>query len=174
MERAITNEAEEIIFLYVTRDRYTECHKMLNEIRPLWDRPWEVSFSNLDSARLCYLVDEFTASVFHSMRAAEKVLTTLAKSLSLDPSRENWQPIIEQIEASVKKLDDLPKGEEKEKKQTFYSETAMQLRYIKNAWRNHVMHGRHEYKEKDAREIWFHVKRIVEKASCELEEALDT
>ena len=95
---------------------------------------------------------------------------TIAISLGIDPARDNWQTLIEQIESSVKDLDKMPKGNSREHKQTFYSEIAMHLRYIKNAWRNHVMHARSIYEEKDSREIWWHVKRTLEKVSDELEE----
>ena len=70
-------------------------------------------------------------------------------------------------------LDKLPKGSDRETRQSFYSDLAMQLRYIKNAWRNHVMHRRGVYEEKDSREIWWHVKRTVESASNKLAEELD-
>ena len=173
IERTIKNELGNTLLFFVPRDRSTEFTKMLSEVRLLWDRPWDVALSNLDHARLCYRVDEFTASVFHSMRAAEKILRTIAISLEIDPARDNWQKLIEQIESSVKGLDKMPKGDNREHKQTFYSEIAMQLRYIKNAWRNHVMHARSIYDEKDSREIWWHVKRTLEKASDELEEELE-
>ena len=173
IERVIGNELKNFTFLYLSRDRLNELQKMLNEVRELWDRPWDVALENLDRARFCYRVDEFTASVFHSMRSAEKILVTVAASLNIDSAREQWQTLIERIESAVRDLDKLPKGDPKESKQTFYSEVAMQLRYIKNAWRNHVMHARRVYEEKDAREIWWHVKRMVEFASSELEEELE-
>jgi|SRR5579862_7197 len=174
IERTINNEVKNIKFIYAPRERHTECDKMLKEIRLLWEKPWSVSLENLDRARFCYLVDEFTASVFHSMRAAEKILVTTAKSLGMEPARDQWQKMIEGIESAVKDLDKLPKGVERENKQTLYSEIAMQLRYIKNAWRNHVMHARSVYNEKDARDIWWHVKRMLESAASDLEEAVET
>jgi hypothetical protein len=173
VERTIINELRSTVFFYVSRERSLEFQKMLAEARGLWDRPWSVALGNLDHARFCYRAEEFTASVFHSMRAAEKVLTTVARSLSLDTRREQWQTLIERIENAVREFDKLPGGPGREHKQTFYSEVAMQLRYVKNAWRNHVMHARSVYEEKDAREIWWHIKRIVEKASSELEEELE-
>jgi HEPN domain-containing protein len=173
IERTIRHEAASTKLFYVTRERSAEFERMLTEVRELWDKPWGIALENLDRARFCYLVDEPTASVFHSMRAAEKVLTTLARSLGIDPARDQWQTLIERTEAEIKKLDILPKGSDRERKQMVYSEMAMQMRFIKNAWRNHVMHGRAVYGEKDAREIWWHVKRTVEKACGELTEELE-
>jgi HEPN domain-containing protein len=178
IERTIRNELGNTVFLFIERSRASEFDRMLKESVSLWEetseRNWYVTFSNLDRARFCYRAEEFTASVFHSMRAAEKVLATIAVSLGLDPKREQWQVIIEQIESKIKALDALPKSQEKAEKQEFFSGLAMQLRYIKNAWRNHVMHARTDYAEKDSREIWWTIKRMVERASGQLEEQLET
>ena len=131
--------------------------------------PWPIALENLDSARFCYRFDEFTASVFHSMRAVESILAALARELvNVDPSREQWHTLIERIEAAIREFDKQPKTPDRDKKQTSYSEIAMQFRFIKNAWRNHVMHLRGNYKERDAREIWWHVKRSLEKTISEL------
>lgn len=171
IERTIKSELTDKSIFYLPKDRASEESKMLVEVRELWDKPWPIALDNLDSARFCYRFDEFTASVFHSMRAVEPILTALARSLvNVDPSREQWQNLIERIESAIKDLDKLPKGSDREKKQSSYSEVAMQFRYIKNAWRNHVMHSRGDYGERDAREIWWHVKRSLEKTVSDLPE----
>jgi hypothetical protein len=170
IERTLRNEAETTTLFYVPRERTAEFLRMWQALMPLMDKPWGVALDNLQDARFCYLYDACTASVFHSMRAAEKILTVLARSLGEEAAREQWQTLIERIEAKIKNLDGLPKGAEKERKQASYSEMAMQLRYIKNAWRNHVMHARVDYGEKQAREIWWHIERTLEHASVEFEE----
>lgn len=175
IERVIKNELSDMPLFFMSKERMSEHDKMFEEVKLLYDRPWPIALTNLDSARFCYVYEEFTASVFHSMRAVEKILTTVADSLTgVDLSREQWQTLIERIESEIKKLDALSKGADREKKQTFCSEIAMQFRYIKNAWRNHVMHGRTTYKEKEAREIWWHVKRMVEQCCEEMPELLET
>jgi hypothetical protein len=170
MERVVASELKDTQFFYVEKERAAEMSRMHKEISQVWERPWEASFKNLDSASACYSHNEDTASVFHSMRAAEKVLTAMALSLKLDPGRDQWQTLIERIEKAVKNFDSEPSSSERNKKQEFYSDMAMQLRYVKNAWRNHVMHGRLFYGEKEAREIWWHIARMIIKASEELVE----
>jgi hypothetical protein len=174
IERTIKNELSDMTCFFLSRESAHECEKMIKALDVMIDRPWPVAFKNLLGAGGCYSYEEFTASVFHSMRAAEKLLTTLASSLTnVDPSREQWHTLIERIEAAIKDFDKLPKGDLRQKKQTVYSETAMQFRYIKNAWRNHVMHSRTDYDEKAAREIWWHVERSLEKICDELPELLE-
>ena len=173
IERTVRYELSDTTFLYVDRSRSLEFEKMTAEERDLFDNAWPIADSNLDHARRCYIADEFTASVFHSMRAAEKVLSTVAQLLGVETRRANWQNVIEGIESAVRGLDGLPRGNEKERKQSFSSEIALELRYMKNAWRNHVMHARMDYDETQAREIWWHVKRTVDIACKELEESIE-
>ncbi len=175
IERTIANELQDMPLYFLPKELSHEIRKMLKEIDALMDKPWPTAIHNLISAGSCYQYEEFTASVFHSMRATEKILTTVAASLTgIDPSRDQWQTLIERIELAIKEFDKLPKGDPREQKQMFYSEIAMQFRYIKNAWRNHVMHSRSEYKEKEAREIWWHVERTLEKACTDLSELIET
>ncbi len=173
IERVVANEIGGIIFLYPEKNRSDEFLRMYEEASVLILKPWPGALSELEKSRLCYVYGQDTASVFHSMRAAEKVLVTMAKSLEVSIGRDQWHTIIERIEKSIKEFDKLPRGDERDQKTEFYSDAAMQLRFIKNAWRNHVMHGRMSYSEKDAREIWWHVKRTIEKATQQLEEDLD-
>jgi hypothetical protein len=175
IERTFINELADKSIYYIPKDRAAEGARMLEEVRELWPEPWPIALDNLDSARYCYRFDEHTASVFHSMRAVEPILTALARSLTgVDPSREQWQTLIERTEAAIKDMDQLPKTPDRDRKQTAYSEVAMQFRFIKNAWRNHVMHSRGDYKERDAREIWWHVKRSLEKTIKELPSLQET
>ena len=174
IERGIQNELSRVEFLYVERAKSEEYLQMVPDATPgLFDDPWPVAAEQLDHARRCYIADEFTASVFHSMRAAEKVLSTVAQSLRVESRRANWQNVIEGIESAAKDLDRLPKGDDREQRQAFYGEIAMQLRCIKNAWRNHVMHARRDYNEQQAREIWWHIKRTVDVACKELPESIE-
>lgn len=175
IERTIKHELGDMPLYFLPKERMLEGERMLKEVRELWEKPWPIVLENLDDARFCYGFDQFTASVFHSMRAAEPILTSLARSLAnVDPSREQWQTLIERIESAIKEFDKLPKGPDRDKKQAAYSDIAMQFRYLKNAWRNHVMHSRGDYKERDAREIWWHVKRSLEKTIKELPELQET
>jgi hypothetical protein len=72
-----------------------------------------------------------------------------------------WHNIIEQIEAKVRKMDSSFGADWKEQ-QKFYSQAASQFMFLKDAWRNHVMHGRDVYDEGKALSILSHVREFMQ------------
>jgi hypothetical protein len=174
IKRVVNRELQGVAFYDIGRARRNELIQMYDALTEKVTTPWPVAWANLNDAKICYGMELGTACVFHCMRAAEKILTTLAVSLGRNPTRENWQNIIEAIESDIRDLDNLQKGADREKKQTFYSQAAMQFRYIKNAWRNHVMHGRMSYDPKQAHDIWQHVCDMLGSVCTELEELIES
>ncbi len=96
------------------------------------------------------------ACVFHLMRVLEKGLASLAAIFSEPFAHENWHNIIERIESKIRKMDS-SWGSDWKEKQSFYSEVATQFMFFKDAWRNHVMHGRTDYDPDRAKSIYDHV-----------------
>ncbi len=118
----------------------------------------------------CIAFGLYTAAVFHSMRIVEKGLKALADSISVPFTYEQWQTVIEQIESKIKDLKNLPKGQQKTEDQQFYSEAAKEFSYFKDAWRNHVMHGRATYDKPDAERILEHVRYFMKHLATRLKE----
>jgi hypothetical protein len=59
------------------------------------------------------------------------------------------------------KMTRLKRVSEKQKLQEFYYPALQDIRGLRDAWRNHVMHTRAEYTDKDAEAVFFHVKRLL-------------
>lgn len=116
---------------------------------------------DIKHAGICFAFEEWTASVFHSMRVLEIGLSVLAKELGVPYEHRNWENIINDIEVEIKKISKTTHGDEWKTKEQFYSEVALQFRYFKNAWRNHVMHVRDTYDEQRAITIFEHVKEFM-------------
>lgn len=53
----------------------------------------------------CFALEEWAASVFHSMRVMEVLLVCLAKKFSLPYEMKEWHTIIEGIESAVRAID---------------------------------------------------------------------
>jgi len=110
----------------------------------------------------CYALAQWTATVFHGMRILEHGLRALASSLGVTFASgielENWKNILDQIDKEIRRVDQLPKSQQKSEDLQFYSEAAAQFRYFKDAWRNHVSHSRAAYDEQGARQVLDHVK----------------
>jgi hypothetical protein len=88
----------------------------------------------------------YTATVFHSMRAAEIGVRVLGKELGVEfPDKPlelaEWQSILDNCDSKIGAMKQLPRGTEKDDKLNFYSQAAVQFRYFKDAWRVRVAHA---------------------------------
>ena len=142
--------------------------------RPIFGDEVYCAFPNarpdIAAAGRCYALDEWTACVFHLMRALEHTLLWLADRVKLDPEdmkRENWKTIIDQIEKRIRDLESEPKSKEKSEKVRFLSEAATQFRWFKDAWRNNAAHAHVHYEERDGALIFLHVSDFFRHIAAE-------
>lgn len=87
------------------------------------------------------------------MRALEIVLGALAAKFSVKYEQRNWHNIIEELESKIRKIDSTW-GVNWKDQQGKYSESASQFMFFKDAWRNHVAHGRDTYDRNRAKIIF--------------------
>jgi len=114
---------------------------------------------HLGEAGHCMALDRSTAAVSHLMRCLEVGLDGLAFALNLPCSKKNWKTVIDDIEKAIVALPTSGPGWKADKE--FYGGVALELRFIKDAWRNHVAHGRAKYTEDEASKIFRHVKAFM-------------
>jgi len=95
--------------------------------------------------------------VFHLMRVLERGLNVLAGRLAVSFDRRNWENVINDIESAIKKA---VSGSDPEQRK-LYAETARHFRFIKDAWRNDIMHVRDEYDEGKALSVLTHVHEFM-------------
>jgi hypothetical protein len=118
---------------------------------------------DVKSAGTCYALDRNTASVMHSMRCLEIGLNALADRVGVNFERRNWDNIINDIESEISRLKGGPSAPSNWRdEREFLSGAAKEFRYIKDAWRNHVMHAHEHYDSTEARSILDHVKALVQ------------
>ena len=78
--------------------------------------------------------------------------------------------IIEKIEAAIREIQRTKKSDNRDEDLKFYSEAAVQFRYFKDAWRNHVCHQRQRYELHHAQTILTHTGDFMELLSTCLKE----
>jgi hypothetical protein len=127
----------------------------------------------------CLAAECNTAAVFHLMRVVEWGLRALCVDLGLKRVKNKlrrsgkasyvpieyseWEKLLDQLQTKVDaKLQRLKRGSSKQHLQQFYYPALQDIRGIRDAWRNHVMHTRDEYNHADADAIMSHVKRLME------------
>jgi len=109
------------------------------------------------------------------MRVAETGLQALAKDLNvvLKNDRpieyEDWTNILHAIDDKIEKLRH-PQTQENQESIQFYSQSAAQFRYFKDAWRNHVSHARESYDLLQAESNFAHVREFMQDLAKRLSE----
>lgn len=122
--------------------------------------------NDIHEAGCCMALTRPTAAVFHLMRVLECGLAALGKTFSLPLAHTNWGSAIEQIESKIRDMhkDAIWKTKPNCKDmQVKYAQAAATFGVLKDAWRNHTMHGRVVYNEEDAEHIFGNVKMFMRK-----------
>jgi hypothetical protein len=147
-----------------------------NDILTNWTRDWETAIKSFPLAKSeivagvdLWSLGHWTASVFQFMRVLEYGLRALATDVGKNFDIQNWQNIIEEIEAEIRSLGkSLSRGAEKNERLQFLSEAAKEFVYFKDGWRNYVSHGRGVYDKHQARSVMEHVRTFMSTLSSRL------
>ncbi len=160
--------------------------QLLLSIESQWSHIWK-NFPSVEApsraAIEAYAVGLNEASVYHMMMAVEPGLKTLARRLRVKYDRQVWDAIIADIKnalrVAVGARRSTPKGSRPPSPAaaarlradiTLFSEAAIEFVWFKEAWRNHVAHGRAKYDENDALKVITHVHGFMERLSTRLRE----
>ncbi|MFZ3324412.1 MAG: hypothetical protein WA231_00320, partial [Methylocella sp.] len=143
-----------------------------------WKVSWAPILSSFPSADKdiiagvdLWALDHSTASVFHFMRVLEHGLRALTTDVGVKFDIQNWQNVIDEIEAEIRKLGKtLPRGAAKSDRLQFLSEAAKEFVYFKDGWRNYASHNRVAYDEHQARSVLEHVRSFMNGLAAKLKE----
>jgi hypothetical protein len=126
----------------------------------------------------CLAAECNTAAVFHLMRAFEWGLRTFAADLGISrfvewskkeqrfkytPARfAVWERFLDHLPTRVDKtLKTLRPGALKQKRQEYYRSVCDDVKTVKDAWRNHVMHTRRDFNAEEAEAVFVRVKDML-------------
>jgi hypothetical protein len=135
------------------------------------------AIEDIMEASNCLIADCNTAAVFHLMRIVEWGLRALCVDLGLRRATKrtksgkkkftpisytDWETMLNQLQEKVdKKIEKMARGQRKQAAQEFYYPVLQDIRGIRDAWRNHVMHTRATYIREEADAVLAHVKRLM-------------
>jgi len=130
------------------------------QTEPPFGRPVTNKFpqmtEDISEAAKCLSLDRPTACVFHLMRVMELAVQRFGNELSVAlVAEKNWQVILDQINAVVRRLD------ARDAKTKKYAQAASHLYNVKVAWRNEVMHPKQTYTFDEAKVIFDNAKTFV-------------
>lgn len=131
----------------------------------------------VESALDLFALQHYTGAVFHFMRLAEHGLRALANELAVvlpkgkPLTHTNWNEIIGHCDRRVKEVTaTAPAGDAKDKALAFYSGGLAQLHYLKNNYRNDVMHARTKFDNAQASKASHVAKDFMELLATRLGE----
>ena len=156
----IVSEVESFLFFSVRahlKGRYLTPERVIGEAL---ESAFPDAVKDAHDGIRCFVLDQWTASVFHFMRVLEhgiRYMSTLVQIPTDNIALESWKNALDQIEKKIRDMEQLPRTEQKIQNLKFLSEAAINFRYFKDAWRNHVSHSRAHYDTRDAQRVMNHV-----------------
>jgi hypothetical protein len=116
----------------------------------------------------------YTACVFHSMRAAEigvrSLATNLGVTFSFPIELAEWGKIVGEIEPRIEAIKQQPRSSSRDADLEFYSSAASQFRYFNDGWRVRVSHARATYDETPALRVFNHTIEFFDTLATRLRE----
>jgi HEPN domain-containing protein len=158
------------LFMFVPKDQ-APWYEKENGFGMKVTKAFPSAIEDIKEAGTCYATGRYNACVFHLMRVLEHGLRALATEVCLDFDQQQWHTIINQIISVINKgSEKLKQGSKKTKRLQFLSEAAIEFRYFKDAWRNHVSHNRANFDQPEALMILNHIKSFMVHLSTQLSE----
>jgi HEPN domain-containing protein len=167
----LAREVHENIVAELTTRRFL---MILGERRFLFEQPeplfgqkvaerFNAASRDIAAAGRCMALDEWTATVFHLMRAVEIALQTLARRLRIRSVKvKEWVTLLKDIDTALAAIRNRPRTPKRDRVLEYYSQARANIAVFKDAWRNHVMHSRETYDERQAWAIFASVKAFME------------
>ena len=161
LQSIIFDEMNTQLFLWVPADRakfydYPEDINKWDETQRAIEGPIAARFKSaaneIYTARRCFAVAQWTACVFHLMRACETGIKALYKTLKIPAPKlsDSWGNLLKPMDEQLKKNPPDRYGEWA-KQPDFFDHATNDVRAIKRAWRDTTMHVETNYDESNAR-----------------------
>ena len=130
----------------------------------------------------CFACGRYTAAIFHLMCATEHAMRVLANDRRVKLTTKGgaypiematWEDVLRQMDKELVRIGAWAraKGDVKVQALEFYGSAIEELRAVKEAWRNPIMHAKRHYTEEDAAQVMAHVKRLMRVLATRISES---
>jgi|SRR5688572_14167076 len=175
--QTIINELQKRKFVRVAGDRENYFDKA-DLFGPRVSKRFKKARRDIRDSGNCLALECNTAAVFHLMRAFEWAIRGFSAELGINRFLEwskseqrfkrlpadfaVWERFIGQLPGKIdKRLAKLRPGKRRQALQEYYQSSYEDIKAVKDAWRNHVMHTRKTYGREDAYAVFAHVRAIM-------------
>jgi HEPN domain-containing protein len=127
----------------------------------------------LAEAAKCIAVDQYTASVFHAMRATEVAVKVIYRTLDIPAPKltDSWGKMLEPMDEQLNRNSTKPKNANWTAERLFFNDIVNDLKSIKRVWRDTTMHVENDYDENQAEKVYYAVESFICKVAMRLDEA---
>lgn len=140
---------------------------------PLVDKHLPDASRDITEAGKCYAVGQWTASVFHFIRAVEHGVRVLIKVLppttKVPVEYQEWHHFLTTIDKEIEATENTQKSDAREKRLKFLSGASLQINAFRHVWRLNVMHAREHYGPQEARLAMEAIKAFMQLVAEQME-----
>jgi hypothetical protein len=154
------NELRQEVIVRLPRDKQ-EYLAADNLFGPAVEKAFPSFTADIQSAGTCFAIGLWDACVFSLMQILQQGMYVLAQHLHVDYEYAQWERVITDIEKAVRQID-ANSGLEWRERKTRFSAAASQFYFLKDAIRNHFIHGRERYDEGRAKSVYDHVREFTQ------------
>lgn len=150
-------ESRTVLMLDHESSRYLE--KSASSFGVNVDQAFPDSTQDIRDAGRCIAYDLWTASVMHLMRACEAAIKSLGVKYGMSPNTD-WNNVVQQLPGKLERV-----GGKNSPERTWAVETGMHFNFIRDGFRNHVMHGSRYFGEEEARSIYANTRAFMQRVA---------
>jgi hypothetical protein len=176
IKRLLIIEIGEICFVVVPKNKTGFCNSKSPFGAGVF-RAFPSARREIKDASNCLAVGLDTASVFHLMRVMELGMRAAARHLRIIKVKKHvpitfgtWEEIIVALGKKLETLSGTTRGHKRQAKLDFYNGLLLELRSVKDFWRNKVMHTRDEYDEHQAMSAYLHTRAFMQRLALGVSE----
>lgn len=151
------------------KNKWSEAEKTLDGII---SQRFGTAAVEIKQARVCYAVGQWTASVFHMMRACEVGIKAIYKTLGLPSPKlaDSWGKLLEPMDEQLNPRSTKPKVPLWQSEHDFFSDVTNDIKGVKRAWRDSTMHVETNYDEKGALKVLNAATSLIESLCIKLDQ----
>lgn len=176
LRHRISDELQNKSFIYIPNDHalFYQRHLLSGETAERFPK----AALEMERAGNCYATSNYTACVFHLMRAVEIGARCMVKDLKVTTHLNgkhlelcDWGTLATALQKGVESLAVGTRTSLRRKRKfEFYNHALGSFRNFKDAWRNHVSHTREAYDAKQAKEIIDYTRQFMSHLATRVKE----
>jgi hypothetical protein len=160
LNSSFRNELQKELFVRLVRDKglYFEQDMLFG---PEVADAFPLCADDIRNAGTCFAFERYDACVFHLIQVLQTGINVLAQRLGVTFEYAQWERVLQDIDKAVKSMGP-SYGPEWREHRTMFAAAASHFYFLKEAIRNHFIHGRARYDEGRSLSVLTNVREFMQ------------